>query len=641
MQKRLLLAVVLLAIAIPTFAQHKRRVLVEEFTQASCPPCASQNPAFNAKLADADSIVTVIKYQTSWPGTDPMNLQNPGDVADRVSYYGVSGVPNGFLNGKVLANDCSAYEGAPACMEPEELTAAYDELTPVQMSVSHVLSADFDSVYVTVTITSDAALTGDLFLRLAITEREIKFTTAPGTNGELEFSNVMRKLLPNADGTATGAFTAGQSKTFTFGWGLDNFYNLDNIEAAAWLQDDTDGQVWQSARSLPNTDVPGGSFASITLSATNAYKLVCANTFSPVFTLRNTGSAAMTAATIRYRVGNGPWEIYNWTGNLNPNLTTTVTLPAIALTTSGNSGITLQVVSTSNGPITNLVASKGNVTVNAMVDLSVPPVTAEFETPAFPPAGWGFRAAAAGSWEVIGSWVNPSILGAYGQSEGAMYLDFYNIPNGQTAELILPKMDLTAVPAATLTFDYAHTYYDASNINDRLRVDVSTNCGTTWTTIYDKQGAALATVPPQTAIFVPTAADWVAQEVSLNAYAGQSDVLVRLRGTSGYGNLLWMDNLNVQQAVSTKDIVGLNNFKVQPNPARGNTNVFFTLEQTESIQLNVFDAYGKLAQSNNLGDLQAGQHTVELNAAALAAGAYRVVLQTKDGVASTQLVVIK
>ena len=102
-----------------------------------------------------------------------------------------------------------------------------------------------------------------------------------------------------------------------------------------------------------------------------------------------------------------------------------------------------------------------------------------------------------------------------------------------------------------------------------------------------------------------------------------------------------MDNLNVQQAVSTKDIVGLNNFKVQPNPARGNTNVFFTLEQTESIQLNVFDAYGKLAQSNNLGDLQAGQHTVELNAAALAAGAYRVVLQTKDGVASTQLVVIK
>ena len=34
-----------------SFAQTQRRVLVEEFTQASCGPCAAVNPAFNVMLS--------------------------------------------------------------------------------------------------------------------------------------------------------------------------------------------------------------------------------------------------------------------------------------------------------------------------------------------------------------------------------------------------------------------------------------------------------------------------------------------------------------------------------------------------------------------------------------------------------------
>lgn len=48
------------------FGQAQRLVLVEAFSQASCAPCASQNPALNAALAAAgtDTVVSV-KYQTS------------------------------------------------------------------------------------------------------------------------------------------------------------------------------------------------------------------------------------------------------------------------------------------------------------------------------------------------------------------------------------------------------------------------------------------------------------------------------------------------------------------------------------------------------------------------------------------------
>jgi hypothetical protein len=64
------------------FAQSQRLVLVEGFSQASCGPCAAQNPALNAALTAAthDTVVS-IKYQTSWPGIDPMNAQTAAEVA--------------------------------------------------------------------------------------------------------------------------------------------------------------------------------------------------------------------------------------------------------------------------------------------------------------------------------------------------------------------------------------------------------------------------------------------------------------------------------------------------------------------------------------------------------------------------------
>jgi len=78
-----------------SFAQAQRLVLVEEFTQASCPPCASQNPGFNDLIDANPDKIRSIKYQESWPGVDPMNAQNPTQVATRTSYYGVNAVPWG------------------------------------------------------------------------------------------------------------------------------------------------------------------------------------------------------------------------------------------------------------------------------------------------------------------------------------------------------------------------------------------------------------------------------------------------------------------------------------------------------------------------------------------------------------------
>src|SRR5215813_3140562 len=83
------------------FSQATRLVVVEEFTQASCPPCASQNPTFDALLLSNPEKVVTLKYHTDWPGVDEMNAQNMSDVQTRVDYYSIWGVPMGAMDGFV------------------------------------------------------------------------------------------------------------------------------------------------------------------------------------------------------------------------------------------------------------------------------------------------------------------------------------------------------------------------------------------------------------------------------------------------------------------------------------------------------------------------------------------------------------
>ena len=75
--KKITLALVAMIGYAAITAQPTRLVLFEEFTQASCGPCASQNPAFNALLAANSAKAISIKYQTSWPGVDPHECSQP------------------------------------------------------------------------------------------------------------------------------------------------------------------------------------------------------------------------------------------------------------------------------------------------------------------------------------------------------------------------------------------------------------------------------------------------------------------------------------------------------------------------------------------------------------------------------------
>ena len=257
------------------FAQSPRLVLVEEFTQASCPPCASQNPAFNTLLNANTAKATSIKYQVSWPGADVMNAQNPGDAANRVAYYGVSGVPYGRVDGVEIANDCGAYAGAPSCLNQAEINTANAITSPFTINLVHWFNAANDSIFINceITCTQNITMTTPR-VRVAMLEKLITLTNPPaGTNGETQFENVMRKMYPTANGTAmVGTWTVGQKKVVSFKEKIPTYiYNKSEIATIAWVEDDQNKSVKQAGFSgSPSTPLALAPVADFLADATTS-----------------------------------------------------------------------------------------------------------------------------------------------------------------------------------------------------------------------------------------------------------------------------------------------------------------------------------------------------------------------------------
>lgn len=137
------------------------------------------------------------------------------------------------------------------------------------------------------------------------------------------------------------------------------------------------------------------------------------------------------------------------------------------------------------------------------------------------------------------TWTSGSTA-CYGTS--AMFNNFNQNYTGQQDYLVTPLYDLSGYATAMLSFDVAYAAY-SSILFDALRVDVSTNCGQSFTTVYNKSGSVLATAPNTTLAFTPAnCAQWRAESISLNSYLG-AEVLVRFVNINGNGNNLYLDNI--------------------------------------------------------------------------------------------------
>lgn len=364
----------------------------------------------------------------------------------------------------------------------------------------------------------------------------------------------------------------------------------------------------------------------------------CSTTITPKVVIQNIGTNALTSAVINYQVDNGTINTYNWTGNLGQLNKSTLSLPSISVSTGthtfkayttmpngnvdampANDDSTITFSSVTNGGAANLVMGfQGIKTFDA--DWRNPP---------------GWRQAGTDSsfyWELDQNY------GGFGKSIGCIHFD-NAAPNntGNKYQLITPDYDFTNSSAPGLKYDYAYApiTYGGQLKTDTLAVYYSLDCGATWMNLIKKGGVNLNTSGLTTYktkengdFFFPTGAQWKTETLSLTAVAGQANVMFAFEDIPGFGNMLFLDNINLTGVTGISTIFGESTvFDAYPNPTNGLLSVSFQAPEKNNYWLEVRDILGQIIYSESLNNFS-GNYTKQIDLNQNAHGLYFLSIST-------------
>jgi archaellum component FlaF (FlaF/FlaG flagellin family) len=323
-------------------AQNERVLLFECFTNTSCGPCASQNPALDALInANADR-VAAIKYHMNWPGAnDPMYLHNTVDNNARKGVYNVSSVPHTVVDGIRYAN-------VPSGLSQNTVNNWLNIESPFEMRLSYEVDEAANTITVHVMGRASQAVPGTIKLYIGVIEREIHYTSAPGSNGERDFYSVMKKLLPSASGVSIGEVEAGSYFAYTFSWELANVYNNDQLDAIAWIQNINTKEVYQACKSSENI-VPFYANEAMLSDISNVKSTNCSGEAEPKVLMSNNGSNAITAAELDVLVNGESLKTVEWSGNLPTLQSVTIDLGAVSFPVEAVNTLEVRIKSLNGG----------------------------------------------------------------------------------------------------------------------------------------------------------------------------------------------------------------------------------------------------------------------------------------------------
>lgn len=625
-------------------AQSPRMSLYEEFTGENCGPCAATNPSLDPILAGNSNNTIVLKWQVAIPSAPSLATslyqQNKVEIDTRDNYYSISSAPNGRQDGQSQTVFGSASDH-PGYITAARLNASAAVTSPFTIVMNRAWNATFDAITVTGTITASGSYTTtgtNLKFRLVMAEKEVNYASAPGSNGETQFHHVARKSFPDiTNGTAmANTWAAAQTQTFSIVCNLPSYiWDKSEVEMVGFIQDDANKKVLQSvlAAAAPLSNDAAAKSASLPA-------ITCSTSLVPQVVIKNNGANAITSMTINPFVnGTGNGAAINWTGNLAAGATTTVTMNPITALTAGSKTFSVNIASSVNGSTDYNLGNNATTTTFAVIGAYTANTTVEsFSVSTFPPTNWIL----VNSDGNAATWGRVTSSGSQSTTQSARY-PAYAAPEGDADDLILPPTSLTGFTAAKLNFDVSSAPYSSvTPEDDQLQVKVSTDCGATWTTVYDKMGAALNTAPFTTGSFVPNATQWRSESVDLTAYSNKPNVLVKFTATSGYGNNIYVDQVNLMAGFTSVKNIDENFKSVElfPNPATTETSVSVNLNNASEVTLTVVNNVGQIIYQT-VSALQAGSNTVNIDTKAYAAGIYNVVVASENGSVVKKLSVVK
>ena len=554
----------LIALSTNLTAQSQRMAVVEEATQASCGPCATYNPALQVLMNSNAENVIFLAYQVWWPGFDPMYLDNPEEVDKRVgNYYGYEFAPQAMIQGELAGGTGNL---------PAVTQALIDECNAQASEFDMELSASIinGELQVTGSINATMAANGNFKLRLMIAEDIIYYEDAPGgTNGETEYHHVFKGFIGGSAGIdIADAWEDGDSYIIDETYNISelNIYHYDGLEVMAIIQNDDNKYIHQGIKDhdIEITSEYENSAAPISISGLPNNVCVGEQTLSPTVKIANHGNIILTSATITYNINGEEDQVIEWTGSLETLASENVVLDPYTFTATADNIISVT-ISMPNGAEDENPADNNTVTT----DLLAAPESGYMAEVEILTDNYGDET----YWEIRNSVGDVLTWG------GNPNVGIDNIGTG--------------------SFPPPFSEYSYGN-NEQVSVFVeipATDCYTFHITDFYGDGIL---------------GDGYYQ---LNDFEGNMII--------SEDNLTdeEMNNFSGEEALSIEEL-NISNFSIYPNPANEVAHIAMNMIEANSVTIEVVDLLGKVVYSEELGNLPAGNHLLDVDASFIGTGLY-------------------
>jgi len=402
---------------------------------------------------------------------------------------------------------------------------------------------------------------------------------------------------------------------------LQVLYSFNKLRAATYGR-----SIWEATLPISAATANDAGLVSVVSPSGSS----CESTAEIKVSLKNFGSSDLTSVNLHYSIDGGAEQMISWAGDLVYDDTTTVSFGTASFTDGVH-----EIVAYTSEPNGLADDNSDNDKRSGIYDVSTAiasiPIQEGFEN-GFPPA----------QWHLIGSLWLPAAVGGFTQSDNSMLAPFYDVASGQ-GKLVTPlfTLDGNYPPPALLTFDHSYARYAQPGYLDTLQVLITTDCFSTTTILYQKSDLDLKTAPDTYSYFVPSSSNqWKNDTINLTSYIGMNDLQVGFVARSGYGNNLYVDDINLGAVPLSLSPVDADAFTLFPNPTMGKVMIVYSPSQESDLNsLDVINDLGEVIIRIS-GDEMNLQRSEELDLSHLAKGIYSVKMNTSKGTLMKKVVVM-
>ncbi len=414
---------------------------------------------------------------------------------------------------------------------------------------------------------------------------------------------LLREAFPNATGEEI--LLALYYSAIDLGvTGEDNTYGMGMIDVKAAYD----------TLALTYTPTPPNQFSydlNIQKIVSPTTSFTCNPNITPKLLMENKGDSSISSINFEYQLNNEAIQNYNWTGTLNANDTTTVTLPSVMALSDGNYELRVKASIDTTKTECDYINNQRYQRFNIRETHAILPYQEDFENMSIDTSEWVID-----NPDMKNTWDTAATSGLTNSMYSAYMKMYQYSPSGEKDKLISTKISLPLDDSLFLRFEVAYQMVHAIKA-DTLSVLISDDCNETDSLLYKKGGTDLQTLTTVTQPFVPTdTSHWRTEYIDLTGYAGK-DIIINFETYNKNGNNLYLDNIWVYEGeepvVSSIIENTIKPFTIYPNPSSHTITVDLGKNDMNNASIELIDMLGKtlkhISVSNKLTNIDVSEYS--------------------------------